>query len=71
IEISRAPELWWDVVPGVELVEPLPHASGIFELAVGADDQRLLDVARRAGEVRVFAPVQPTLAELFREVVRA
>ena len=71
IELAGAPEGWWEVVPGVELAEPLPDQSGVFELAGDADDQRLLDIARRAGQVRVFAPVLPTLAELFREVVRA
>ncbi|MEA2581903.1 MAG: type transport system ATP-binding protein [Actinomycetota bacterium] len=71
IEITGAPEGWWDVVPGVELVEQLPHESGVFELAADADDQRLLDIARRAGQVLMFAPVHPTLAELFREVVRS
>jgi ABC-2 type transport system ATP-binding protein len=71
IEITGAPERWWDVVPGVELVEPLAHQGGVFELATDADDQRLLDIARRAGQVRMFAPVHPTLAELFREVVRS
>jgi ABC-2 type transport system ATP-binding protein len=71
IEIDGASHDWWDVVPGVALVEPLPHEGGVFELAEDADDQRLLDVARRAGQVRLFTPVRSTLAELFREVVRA
>jgi hypothetical protein len=31
----------------------------------------LLDVARGAGDVAHFSAVQPTLAELFREVVPA
>jgi ABC-type uncharacterized transport system, ATPase component len=71
IEIDGAPDRWWDVVPGVVLVESLPHESGVFELSDDTDDQRLLDVARRAGQVHVFAPVHATLAELFREVVRS
>ena len=37
----------------------------------GFDEQRLLDVARGAGDVAHFSAVQPTLAELFREVVPA
>ena len=36
-----------------------------------ADPQRILDAARRAGSVTHFAELQPTLAELFREVVSA
>ena len=58
------------VLPGVTLVE----ATGpvlVLELADGVDDQTLLDAARRAGEVREFAPVTPTLTDLFREVVAA
>ncbi len=37
----------------------------------GADDQALLDRARAAGSVREFRPVEPSLSELFREVVVA
>ena len=40
-----------------------------MELAEGADDQTVLDAARAAGRVHLFAPARPTLAELFREVV--
>lgn len=38
----------------------------LFELAGEGADQRLLEVARRAGLVRHFSSVRPTLAELFR-----
>jgi ABC-2 type transport system ATP-binding protein len=41
----------------------------VVELAGDADEQALLDAARRAGRVRRFAPQEPTLADLFREVV--
>ena len=41
----------------------------LVELGEGADDQLVLDAARRAGRVRLFEPARPTLAELFREVV--
>ena len=71
IEITGAEQGWWEVVPGVALVESLPQESGVFELSEDADDQRLLDIARRAGQIHLFAPVHATLAELFREVVRA
>ncbi len=39
-------------------------------LAPDADDQRLLAAAQAAGVVREFGPIVPTLAELYREVVR-
>lgn len=42
----------------------------LVELADGVDDQRVLDAARRAGPVRHFGTVEPTLVELYREVVQ-
>lgn len=43
----------------------------MLELTDGADTQRVLDLARQQGEVLHFSKVQPTLSELFREVVQA
>lgn len=42
----------------------------VIDLADDADDQAVLAAAQRHGTVREFAPVVPTLAEIFREVVR-
>jgi ABC-2 type transport system ATP-binding protein len=42
----------------------------VLDLADDADDQALLAAAQRQGAVREFAPALPTLAEIFREVVR-
>ena len=42
----------------------------VLDLADDADDQALLAAAQRQGAVREFAPVLPTLAEIFREVVQ-
>ncbi|MBX9244803.1 ATP-binding cassette domain-containing protein [Actinotalea ferrariae] len=56
-------------VPGVSLHRQDGRAV-VVELAEGADDQALLAEAQRHGRVREFAPVVPTLAEIFREVVR-
>jgi ABC-2 type transport system ATP-binding protein len=41
----------------------------VLELKPGADDQAVLDAARRAGRVRSFRREAPSLTELFREVV--
>jgi ABC-2 type transport system ATP-binding protein len=68
VEVGGAPTDWWTVVPGVSLANTVDHAVTL-ELAEGADPQRVLDVARGAGDVTAFGPVRPTLAELFREVV--
>ncbi|MBC7290102.1 MAG: ATP-binding cassette domain-containing protein [Actinotalea sp.] len=56
-------------VPGVVGV----RADGerlLVDLTDDADDQAVLTAAQRAGTVREFAPVVPTLAQIFREVVR-
>lgn len=68
VEVAGASEGWFEVVPGVRL-EHRVNGAVILALADGADAQRVLDVARAQGEVRSFAPVQKTLAELFREVL--
>jgi ABC-2 type transport system ATP-binding protein len=64
------PDRWWEELPGI-IVERLVPGGVILLLEDGFDAQRLLDVARGAGDVAHFSAVQPTLAELFREVVPA
>ncbi|HEY6738944.1 MAG TPA: ATP-binding cassette domain-containing protein [Actinopolymorphaceae bacterium] len=68
-----APAGWAADVPGVVRAEydgsDDADATTIVELTSEADDQRLLDAARRAGRVTAFAPIEPTLTELFREAV--
>lgn len=56
-------------MPGVAIVG---REDGMVEveLADGADDQALLDAARRTGRVTRFEPVRPRLAEIFRDVIR-
>jgi ABC-2 type transport system ATP-binding protein len=60
----------WATLPGVTGVSHT-HGTGsdvTLTLDDTADDQLVLDAARAAGRVRSFAPVQPSLAELYREV---
>ncbi len=71
LEVSSSDPEWWEALPGVELERSLPDGGVILELAADFDPQRLLDVARSMGDVTHFSDVQPTLAELFREVVRS
>jgi len=59
---------WAESLAGVTVVAG-DDGAVVVELADGVDDQAVLDAARRAGPVRAFAPVQPSLAELFREVI--
>jgi len=57
-------------VPGVRLVAST-EGGVVLELDDDVDEQRVLDLARSAGDVHHFTRVHPTLAELFREVVQA
>ncbi|WP_034228686.1 DUF4162 domain-containing protein, partial [Actinotalea ferrariae] len=61
-----------DVLAGVPGVVAVRAERGrlVVDLADDADDQAVLAAAQHAGAVREFAPVVPTLAEIFREVVR-
>jgi ABC-2 type transport system ATP-binding protein len=68
IEVRGAPEGWADSLAGAELVERSgPRAT--FRLTRDGDPQAILDAARGLGAVTQFSEVQPSLAELFREVV--
>jgi len=59
---------WWDVIPGANRLHS-DDGAVVLELAPTTDPQRVLDVARAAGDVLAFGPVRPSLQELFREVV--
>ncbi len=56
-------------VPGASLVGQ-DAGTLLVGLTPAADDQVLLGAAQAAGTVREFAPVLPSLAEIYREVVR-
>ncbi|GAA1606645.1 ABC transporter ATP-binding protein [Actinoplanes couchii] len=60
---------WLRDEPGVTLTE-LDGAHAVFDLTPGADDQTVLRSALARGPVRAFAPVRPTLAEIFHEVIQ-
>lgn len=61
---------WAEGIAGTELVR-VDHGTAVLALTDGVDDQEILDRARRAGKVREFTRIRPTLTELFRDVVRA
>jgi ABC-2 type transport system ATP-binding protein len=67
VEVQGAADGWAATVPGADL----RGGDGAATLVRIDDEQRLLDAARAAGRVVRFEPVAPTLAELFREAVRA
>ncbi len=68
IDVEGAADGWADQVPAVQVLAR-DERGVLVELHEGADDQALLDAARRAGRVKRFEPARPTLAELFREAV--
>jgi ABC-2 type transport system ATP-binding protein len=70
IDVQRAPPTWGLDLDDVEIVKR-SGAQTIFKLGPASDPQRILDRARSAGTVTHFAELRPTLAERFREVVRA
>jgi ABC-2 type transport system ATP-binding protein len=70
VDVHGAAPDWTVSVPDVEIVEHVGERT-VFELAPAADPQRILDAARRSGTVTHFAELQPTLSELFRELVAA
>ena len=68
VKIASDDESWTDRIPGATVKER--NGEGIlFHLEDDADDQAVLDAARRAGPVVHFELVHPRLSELFREVV--
>ncbi len=68
VEVRGVEGDWWEAVPGARAVSRV-NGAVVLELSTHADPQRVLDMARGAGDVVAFGPVRPTLAELFREVV--
>jgi ABC-2 type transport system ATP-binding protein len=68
VQVDGSSNGWADALEGVDVVAR-GERGVVLELRDGSDDQAVLDAARRAGRVRRFEPVRPTLAELFREVV--
>ena len=68
VDVHDASPEWCGSLPGTELVEQTGEKT-VLKLGPAADPQRILDAAREAGAVTHFGQLQPTLAELFREVV--
>jgi len=68
IRLRGVTTAWWEAIPGVT---PAQRDDGVvvLELAPSTDPQRVLDVARSAGDVLAFGPVEPSLQDLFREVI--
>jgi ABC-2 type transport system ATP-binding protein len=70
VEVPGAPRGWADSLAGARVLDRTRERTAV-ELAPGVSEQVLLRAALDAGPVREFAPVRPSLAELFRHVVSA
>ena len=70
VQVEGAPDDWYDAIPGVRLVDATPNDGIVLELEDDVDEQRVLDLARAAGDVTHFSRERASLAELFREAVR-
>jgi len=70
VVVPDAAHGWAAALPGVRVVSE-QAGDTLLELAAGADDQSVLAAAVRTGRVTHFAWREPTLVELFREVVAA
>ncbi len=68
IDVPGAPADWEAGVPGVRLVQA-DGTRRLFELDPGVDDQALLQAGLNTGPVREFERVEPTLGEIFRNVI--
>ena len=70
VEVAGAPADWYAALPGARL-DASANGAVVLELDDDLDEQRVLDLARGSGDVLHFSRVRPSLAELFREVVRS
>jgi len=70
VVVPEAAHGWAAALPGVRVVCE-QAGDTLLELAAGTDDQSVLAAAVRTGRVTHFAWREPTLVELFREVVAA
>jgi ABC-2 type transport system ATP-binding protein len=70
VVVPDAAHGWAGALPGVRVVSE-QAGDTLLELASGTDDQSVLAAALRTGRVIHFAWREPTLVELFREVVAA
>ena len=68
IDAPSAPTGWMDRLPDAAVVR-VDGTRALFELSDGADDQAILRAALEAGPVREFRRAEPSLVEVFRDVV--
>jgi ABC-2 type transport system ATP-binding protein len=67
VRVDGASQEWAGTVAGAEVVAD-GDTGLLVRLPEGGDEQALLRAAQGAGRVRRFAPEEPRLVDLFREV---
>ncbi len=68
VDVDGARADWLDGLRGVEVLDKR-NGGVLLRLDEDVDDQTVLDAARRAGAVRHFGAVEPTLVDMYREAV--
>ena len=68
VDVPSAPPGWADSLAGTALVST-DGSRVLLELAETADDQAILQAALRTGPVQEFRRAEPSLVEVFRDVI--
>ncbi len=68
VDVPAAPSGWAEGLSGATAVRT-DGSKVLLELAEGADDQAILQAALRTGPVQEFRRAEPSLVEVFRDVV--
>ena len=68
VDVPAAPSGWAEGLSGVTAVRT-DGSKVLLELADGADDQAVLQAALRTGPVQEFRRAEPSLVEVFRDVI--
>ncbi len=68
VDAPDAPPSWSDSLPGAAVLR-IDGTRVLLELGDGADDQAILRAALETGPVQEFRRAEPSLVELFRDVV--
>jgi ABC-2 type transport system ATP-binding protein len=68
VDAPGAPPGWLEHLPGAAVVRT-DRSRALLELSGGADDQAILRAALETGPVQEFRRAEPSLVEVFRDVV--
>jgi ABC-2 type transport system ATP-binding protein len=69
VDFDPLPDGWQPRLAGVEVVERVDGAGVVLQLDDDVNEQDVLSEARQAGDVQLFGWLQPTLKDVFKDVV--